>query len=333
MTRHLNKAIPAVSLLALLAAASCMFAGQSQQAAPAPKEPRAAKSAKVTTENFPLNRVVVKVGGQAATAADVEYAGHFLPHEIQDEVRLEGRKPMGDQYVQMVTLTQEAAKHHLDDSPDFQRHMALARMQWLSQAEYHVLNDREKVTGDEVKQYYAAHQAAYTQLLIQEVSIRKKAAHADPAAPGLSEKDAQDKAGAIRHAIESGEEFSKVAAKFQQEGVIYFDPKPHLINHTSFPAKIDRELFSLKDGALSETFDNANAIYFVQALKRSQPGLSDVQQDIQTQLHARKIADAIASMEKRADVWMDPVYFAPLNPGEPPEHQAPGAGDSDMKKP
>jgi hypothetical protein len=344
--RFSGKLIWAMALLAALAA-TCVIAQQTTKdrnsggsatgasgAASSPKPQATKRAAPITkVEQFPLDKVVVKVGTEQATAADVEYTEQFMAHEIQEEVLEEGRMPVGEEYVKMVALTQEAARQHLDADPNFHRRMAVARMQWLGDAELKRLQDQVKVTSDDVKQYYDSHLADYTELQVRDVSVRKKLANAE-GSPGLADEEAKAKADAIRQAIQSGTDFDKVSAQFAVPDVVYFGPQPRAVHHRQFPAEVEQKLFSLKDGELSDTTSNPQVVSFMQIVKHSQVDLKDVKGDIEIQLRARKLEDSIKALEHRASVWMDPEYFAPLQRYGEPKRRAgePDADDPDRRK-
>ncbi|HEV2177965.1 MAG TPA: peptidyl-prolyl cis-trans isomerase [Terriglobia bacterium] len=358
MRRNPGKLILAVSLVGALAAAGA-FARQSNQAQPgqptksvqpaqspqtkqaSPSQPApapatasgaaaaskgqdAAAGAKPAAE-FPPDKVVMKVGGDPVTVADLEYVIHLLSPQAQGQIASQGPKPFGDWYSMLMALSQKTAGQHLEDSPDFRRQMKLARMQFLAQAESKNIAEGAKVTPEEIKQYFATHESDYAALEVRQVSIRKKVPNGGNAAPGLPADQAKAKAEEIRKAIQSGTDFAKLADQFKMPGVIFIDPQPRTVRHGQLPADLEASLVKLKDGELSDTADNPQVVYFMQVVKHTQSDLKDVSDEIASKLKEQKTKEAMESVKKDAAIWMDPAYFAAPAPEPVPAEVKPPA--------
>ena len=102
--------------------------------APAPEEPAAA-----TPEN--PQKVILKVGTQNYTVADMEFLISSLSPQLQVAVERQGKKTMGDQFVMMAGLFQQAEKGHLDATDEFRERMALARLEGLARAGKRKMSD------------------------------------------------------------------------------------------------------------------------------------------------------------------------------------------------
>src|SRR5579863_5169218 len=210
MRRNPGKLILAVSLLGALAAAGALArqapsarsaepsqsqksqptqttkpAGQAQSAQPAsaPAAKPGSSTAPAKAAEFPPDKVVLKVGSEQVTAADLDFVIHLLSPQVQGQIAAQGRKPFGDWYSMLIALSQKTAGQHLEDTPDFRRQMNLARMQFLAQDESKTIADGAAVTPEDIKQYFAAHQSDYAALEIRQVTIRKKLPHGGNAAP------------------------------------------------------------------------------------------------------------------------------------------------------
>jgi transcription termination factor NusB len=343
MRRNPGKLILAVSLLGALAAADA-FAQQSQpaqstqttqQAASQSAQPAQAPVAPVVKEGgstapakaaeFPPDKVVLKVGSDQVTVADLDFVIHLLSPQVQGQIASQGRKSFGDWYSMLMALSHKTAGQHLEDSPDFRRQMKLAQMQFLAQTESKNIADGAKVTPEDIKQYFTTHESDYAELQIRQVSIRKKLPNGGNAAPGLSSDDAKAKAEEIRKAIQSGADFAKLADQFKMPGVIFIDPQPRGVRHGQLPANLEASLFKLKDGELSDTTDNPQVVYFMQVVKHTQSDLKDVSDEIESKLKEQKTQEAMDSVKKDAAIWMDPVYFAAPAPEPAPAEVKPPA--------
>ena len=88
----------------------------------------------------PSERVVMKIGDQQITQAQFETMVSDL--EAQQGPADLSRKAIGDNYAQLLMLSQQAAANKLDSSPAVIRQLALDRTQILSNAEFADLKRR-----------------------------------------------------------------------------------------------------------------------------------------------------------------------------------------------
>ena len=140
-------------LLAILLAGIPASAGYPQEA-PHPKPPAPAATNKPATATKTPDegpgKVVLKVGSQNFTQADMDFLVQSLSPQIQQAVAQQGRKSLGEQYAVMALLSEQAEKNHLDSSPDFRQQMTLHRIEALARAEYEKMAQEIKVSPEEI---------------------------------------------------------------------------------------------------------------------------------------------------------------------------------------
>jgi parvulin-like peptidyl-prolyl isomerase len=191
--------------------------------------------------------------------------------------------------------------------------MALHRLQSLAQAEYEKLADAIKVSPEEINQYYTTHASEFQEAQVREIVIRKKADGAQKDAPGLAAADAHTRADEIRKALEAGTDPQKVVEQYKAANAVMID-EPRSIKHGQLVPALDKAAFELKDGAVSEPFENGQVVAFLQVLGHKQQDLKDVSGDIENNLHEEKVKEAVDNLKKGSTVWMDDQYFkAPAN--------------------
>ncbi len=305
-------------LLAALVGSVVAAAGFGQQApkqaAPAPAKaasaPAKAPAAAVPAANEDTSKkVVMKVGSQSFTQADMEFLIRTLSPQLQKAVAVQGKKPLGEQYAVMAALCQQAEKDRLGDSSSIQEELALQRLQALAQAEYQKMSGEIKVSPEEINQYYTGHPTEFEEAQVREVVIRKKAEGAKVDTPGLSAADAHSRADEIRKAYSSGTDPKKVADQFAVENTVQIDAEPRLVKRGELIAALDQAAFGLKDGALSDPFENAQALAFLQVVGHKRQELKDVSENIGNTLHDQKLQTAVEALKKRTTIWMDEQYF------------------------
>jgi hypothetical protein len=298
-------------------------------AAPAPGAPPAAAAPAVPAAQakpaVPPDKVVMKVGDQEMTAAQMQALIGGLPPQVQRMVATQGPRNVGEQYALMLALSAKAVSDHLDQDPEYTQRIKLQERQMLAQAEYKKIGADIKVTPDDISQYFTAHKSDFDQVEIRKITVRKKAADAKPGMPGLSAAEARAKAEEIRKALVDGGDPAKLADTYKTPpGAVYIETTPRAVRRGNLQAGIDAKVFDLKDGEITDIQENPQSFYFTQVAKHSEAQLSDASQEIETKLKEEKVQAAIDAMKTSSNVWLDPDYFgAPPAPPTPAPVPAP----------
>jgi hypothetical protein len=119
----------------------------------------------------PANKVVLKVGDQQFTKAEMDALIEDLPPQTQQAIAAQGKKQFGDYYSLSVMLSKRAKAEHLDQTPEFARRAAFQKQQLEAQIE---INQLAKVPPEEIQQYYTAHADTYDEILVRQIIIRKR---------------------------------------------------------------------------------------------------------------------------------------------------------------
>jgi hypothetical protein len=117
--------------------------------------------------------VVLKVGDQQFTKADIDFLIENLSPQQQQAIATQGKKQLGDYYAVTVMLSKQAELHHLDQTREFARKATFQKQQLEAQTE---INQLAKVTPEELQQYYTAHADNYDEIMVRQIVVRKKAA-------------------------------------------------------------------------------------------------------------------------------------------------------------
>jgi parvulin-like peptidyl-prolyl isomerase len=253
---------------------------------------------------------VLKVGDASVTQGEIERFIQGLAPQAQKALANQGRRPLGDEYVLMLILSQEALSHHLDSTPAFQEMLLLRRRQLLAATEYQEIVRQSPVTPEEISSYFAAHQSEFEEPQICQVWIRKKPEGAKEGTPGFTAEEAKTRAEEIRKALSSGDDPKKVAEKYQMPNVVRVDANPQFVHRGQMRPDMEKAAFELKPGQVSEVFDLGLSLAFIQVVSRKVEELKDVSSKIENTLRQQKINSALDALKKKATVWMDDGYFA-----------------------
>ena len=280
--------------------------------APAGPAPSAAAAAQSSSPD----KIVLRVGDDSVTQGEVDAFIQGISPQAQKTLATQGRRSLGDEYALMLVLSQDALRHHLDSTPAFQQMLALRRRQVLATTAYQEIMRQSAVTPEEIGKYFAAHQSEFEEVRIHQVVIRKKPEGAKEGIPGLTAEEAKTRAEEIRKALSSGDDPKKVAEQFQVANVVRVDAEPSAVRRGTLRADMEKTVFELKDGQVSEVFDLTQSLVFFKVASHKLVELKDVSSQIENNLRQQKVNSAVDELKKNAKVWLDDGYFpAPSQPG------------------
>ncbi|HEV2501217.1 MAG TPA: hypothetical protein VGY31_16720, partial [Terriglobia bacterium] len=142
------------------------------------------------------SKVIMKVGNIQVTQNEFESVLKSMSQQQVDQNG--GKNAIGENYANMLLLSQAALSQHLDQSPIFKQQLEQTRNNLLARMEGQDIAQKAVVTPTEVSQYYTAHTPEFQEAKVYEVALIKKTASNGK---GLSDTEAQTKAQAIRKAL------------------------------------------------------------------------------------------------------------------------------------
>lgn len=272
----------------------------------------------------PSRKVVLKVGTTQVTQSEVESLISELSPRTGQGATAEGRRHIGEAYVRMALLSQQALHDHLDSSPTLRSRLELQRTKILAQAEYEKMRSEVKVSPDEVGQYYTAHQPEFDTIQVREFLIRKEPAGAEGAEARLTAENSKIQAESIRKALAARVEPEKVAADFAAHNVTLIDPKPRTLRRGEMVPALEKATWELKDGEVSEPVDTPQAFLVVLVVSHGHHEQKEVTTEIEKKLQQQKLEATFDDLRRKAGAWMDEDYFkgaavaTPASAAQPP---------------
>jgi hypothetical protein len=173
--------------LMLLAFALPLGAQQAKPSTSAAASAAPDVSAKMDSENktfVPPDTIVLKVGDEKVTAADMHTMIKGMPPQIQRMVATQGPRSVGERYAMTLALLQKAISDHLNQDPEIIQRLKFQEQEILAQAEYKKLVSDIQVTPSDISGYFNAHKADFDQAEVRQISVHKKPADAKPGAAG-----------------------------------------------------------------------------------------------------------------------------------------------------
>jgi len=314
-----------ISLLAILCLA---LASHAQQPSDTTSTGSNMASSQMKNAAPPSERVVMKVGDQQITQAQFETMVSDL--EAQQGPADLSRKAIGDNFAQLLALSQQAVANKLDQSPAVVRQLALDRTQILSNAEFADLKQKAKPTAEEISAYYNAHLEDYDTVQLRRLFIWSGGK--DKSGSGLTPQAAAALADKVHLAFASGTSVKKVIEDTPHKSDdVLFDTEPLRFQRGEMPPQLDKAAFTLKVGGFTELNDAPGTYVFLQLVARGRRDLKDVSPQIEKKLQAQKLKDELANLKKTTGIWMDEAYFAPTPPAAASKTQSktavPGKSD------
>ena len=302
------------AIAAFLIGVACGQAARGQ--APGQATPGSAPTAQASSPD----KVVLKVGDTSITQREVERAIQGFPPQAQRNLAVQGRRPLGDEFVKLLVLSQEALRQHLDSTPDFKDLLALDRLKILAEQEYQEIVRRAAVTPEETSKYYADHQSDFDAVQVLQVVVRKKPEGAKEGIPGFPAEEAKARAEEIHKAFIAGDDPKKIADKYRMENFVRVDEQPYAVRHGSMRADMEKATFELKPGQVTDVYDLGQALVFVKVVSHQAEELKNVSARIENTLRQQKINAALETLKQNSKVWMDNAYFsAPAGPPAQPK--------------
>ncbi|MGB9235665.1 MAG: peptidylprolyl isomerase [Terriglobales bacterium] len=272
------------------------------------------------------------------------------------------RRQFAMRYSQVLAMSSEAEKRHLDKSPHFEESLRLARMQILTQELTKFLQtDAGNVSDQDIQNYYQKNASNYEQATFIKIfvphakrttppaaapkkdtaaksgSSSATAAASKPAAKELSpeeqekanEEAMKDEAEHLRARLLKGEDPDKLEkAAFAAAGLPGNPPptKMEKVRRSNLPAS-QQSAVDLKPDEVSAVISDASGNYIYKLVSKETLPLDSVKTEIRNQLSAQHYREAMTRFQGAAD--LNDAYFGARRAPGMPMPGRPGAPPKD----
>ena len=304
--------------------------GPSQSAQPTQSASPTAPAAPATLSP---DDVALTVGDQKITAKEFEAVINNLPPEVASALPALGKRGFAERYANLLGLAKEGEKLKIDQGENFRQMAAFQRMMLLAQLTLGQMSETVgAVSPEEVSYYYTAHQLDFQQIKLRGIYIpfgteAEAAAKPKPGSPAvkpkLTEAEARAKADALRTRINGGEDMAALAKKESTHASAPKGGDFGFVRHGQFTPQIDNVIFGLEMNQVSVPVrDRFGFFIFRVEEKRTQP-LEEAKALIEPGLRQQKIGDSLTKVQTEYPATLDPRYFGPPAPANPPMPPAP----------
>lgn len=326
------------------------FVAQSQTTAPAPAlKSRTSDPNELVPNALSPDTPVITVQGlcerpanSSATPSDCSTVITRAEFEkvldaVQPNMPPAQKKQFANQYVMALLLAEKAHEMGLDQGPEFNERLQLARLQLLDrEAAQQMQRDAQNVSESAISDYYQQHEGDYKTISFERIYVPKQkqietTAEQKPNDADLqkkreaSEAEMKEEADKLRARAAAGEDFLKLqqdaydaaASKMQAKNV-----KMENMAKNSIPTT-DAAIFDLKKGDVSQVFSDPTGYRIYKVLEITDQPLAKVHDQIAQSLRTQTIKTTFDSLQKSAKTTYDEAYFATpappslKNPGGP----------------
>jgi parvulin-like peptidyl-prolyl isomerase len=295
---------------------SAVAGGQEPAAQPSGSQPRSDQ------------QVVISVGELKITAADIDRFLESLPPQFRAYYGGPGRQMLPRYVVQAKILAAEAKKQNLQDRPEVQQTIEIARESILADAARKGMEQKVPVTDQEVQELYEKQKSAYDEVRIRGILIRTaNSSIAYPAAPSraaLPEAEARKKLEDLRKQIQAGADFAQLAQQYSEDlNTAGAGGDLGYINRQKVVPPIANAAYALAPGEVSDIIQSPYGLELIKVEDHRVKPLAEVRKDLEAQIRRTKADQAIQELVSQYKVVVDNDYFSSSPPTKAPAAPSP----------
>ncbi len=342
-------------LSAVLVCCSMAF-GQAAAPMPPQAQPGSAAAAAPSTAQVPLDSAVITLKGVCYPAAvgcsTVVSRSDFekIIQVVQPQMPFKMQRQVATGYSQLLSMSIEAKKRGLENSPRVQERAKIAVMQALQRELVETVQEAAgKISDADVEKYYNDHKSNYEQAEMQRLFVpnapqpeekgdRKvtamgtkagtkagaaakagTAAKTTVAKPVATEATMKALATKLRARAVTGADFAKLQVEAFTAASIKAaapDTKMAKVTRATLPPN-HRAAFDLKTGDVSEIIPEGNGYYIYKMGAKSTQPLDDAKNEIRTALKGERMQQAMEAISKMGAPELNDAYFGPAEAAAP----------------
>jgi len=278
-----------------------------------------------TAGSAPGERVVLSIGDEKITAAEVDNFIQALPPQFQAFYGGPGKRFLPQYIVAMKVLSAEAVKLKLGEQPEVARAIEIAREGILSDAARKHFLQSMTVSDQELRELYQKDKTQSEEVRIRHILIQTEDAPLKSGAaghPALPEPEARKKLEDIRKRILAGADFAQMAKQYSEDtataasggdmGVIQGDKV--------VPPIVDAA-HSLEPGQVSDIILTPSGLEIIKVEDKRAKSFEEVKPALETQLRQSKAAEIVQHLLANYPLVIDQEFFT----GSPAKQTSPAS--------
>lgn len=293
------RSIPALGVALALASGAVLMAQSKPAASPAK----------------PADPVVISAGGEQIRASQFNALIQAAPAENQAAM-MANKRAVADELGKMLALVSEAHRQGLDQAPNFQAQMMLARDNALAKSVVDKLQATAVPTDAQIQAYYTAHATEFGQTKVRHILVGDNESAGGP--NPRTQAEALAKANQLAAKLKAGGDFAAIA-KTDSDDPGSKDKGGELgeVSPGQTVPEFDAAITKLPVGQVSDPVHTRFGYHIIQVEGRSTMPLEQAKPIIQDQLTSQAVNNAVNKIATDAHVVVSDSYFGPAKPTPP----------------
>lgn len=269
-----------------------------------------------SSQSKPDEHVVISVGDQKITAADLEKILQAMPPQYRAYYGGPGKHLLPQYLVRMKILTAEAQKQKLQERPEVQQALEIARESILADAARKRIEQSIPVSEQQLQELYHQRKAEFEEVRIRRILIRtENSVVAPPAAPTrgpLPVAEARSKLESLRQQILAGADFAELAQAHSEDlSTAGAGGDMGYVNRQKVVPPIAEAAYALAPGKVSEVIGTPYGLELIKVEDKRVKPLAEVRQELEAQVRQGKVEEVLKKLQDQYHVVVDSKFFTP----------------------
>ena len=267
-----------------------------------------------TAGSAPGERVVLTIGNEKITAAEIDDFIQALPPQFQAFYGGPGKRLLPQYIVAMKVLSAEAVKLKLGEQPEVVRAIEIAREGILSDAARKHFLQSITVSDQELRELYAKDKTLSEEVRIRHILISTEDAPLKSRAaghPALPEPEARKKLEEIRERILAGADFAQMAKQYSEDtATAASGGEMGVIQRDKVVPPIVNAAYALEPGQVSDIISTPSGVEIIKVEDKHTKSFEEVKPALETQLRQSKASEIVQHLMANYPLVIDQEFFA-----------------------
>ena len=292
---------------------------------PAGSAPQATSPQK--TQSPSGDRVVLSIGDQKMTAAEVERFIQTLPPNYRAFYGGQGKRLLAQYIVRMKLLSAEAIKQKLDQLPEVAFDIEIARESILTEAAQKHIEAGITVSDQELRELYQKDKTQFEEVRIRHILIQTEDAPLKSGATGhaaLAQPEARKKLQDIRQRILAGADFAQMARQYSEDAATAASGGDiGVVQPDKVVPPIVSAAHALEPGQVSDIILTPSGLEIIKVEEKHTKSFEEVKPALEERVRKSRAAEIVKHLLAANPVVIDNEYFSGSPASQPSPASAP----------
>ncbi len=272
--------------------------------------------------SLPPDKVVLTIGEEKITAAELDAIIDCLPEGVRGSVRGTGRREFAENLARLKALAKEARRQGIDRTPVYNAQIGFQTANLLAGLYYQKLVKTAPVEESAARAFYEQHKGDWERLHGRHILIRFQGSPV-PVRPGqsdITEQEAFAKAQVLSKRLAAGADFAAMA-KAESDDVNSGAKGGDLglFRRGQMVPSFEEAAFKLPVGQVSEPVRSQYGYHVILVEQKESKTFEEVRAEVEQRMRPELAKKLMDDLRKQTPVTMDPAYYTDsASPAAPP---------------